>query len=134
MSIENKAHRASAGARAHLDGLLDEALEQTFPASDAVAIDIEREAHDREAKVLEELPHAALWQSEGRPEDCTETLTPAPQSSSFTPKRNDRQHQMARVLFVVIDPVHHGFAATNMIRRVFDVVSRRQDHSADRGW
>jgi hypothetical protein len=27
---------------AHLDELLDEALKQTFPASDAVAIDIER--------------------------------------------------------------------------------------------
>jgi len=38
---------------AHLDGLLDEALEQTFPASDAVAIDIERESHDREARVLD---------------------------------------------------------------------------------
>ena len=39
--FENKPHRASSSARAHLDKLLDEALEQTFPASDAVAIDIE---------------------------------------------------------------------------------------------
>ena len=38
---------------AHLDGLLDEALEQTFPASDAVAIDIERESHDIEARALD---------------------------------------------------------------------------------
>jgi hypothetical protein len=38
---------------AHLDGLLDEALEQTFPASDAVAIDFERESHDRKARVLD---------------------------------------------------------------------------------
>jgi hypothetical protein len=38
---------------AHLDGLLDEALEQTFPASDAVAIDFERKSHDREARVLD---------------------------------------------------------------------------------
>ena len=38
---------------AHLDGLLDEALEQTFPASDAVAIDFERESHDPGARVLD---------------------------------------------------------------------------------
>ena len=44
MPIENKPHRASLSARAHLDGLLDEALEQTFPASDAVAIDFERKS------------------------------------------------------------------------------------------
>jgi len=53
MPTENKPHRASSRALAHLDGLLDEALEQTFPASDAVAIDIERESHDREAPVLD---------------------------------------------------------------------------------
>ena len=53
MPIENKPHRVSANALAHLDGLLDEALEQTFPASDAVAIDIERESHDIEARVLD---------------------------------------------------------------------------------
>jgi hypothetical protein len=53
MPIENKPHKASSSALAHLDGLLDEALEQTFPASDAVAIDIERESHDREARVLD---------------------------------------------------------------------------------
>jgi ketosteroid isomerase-like protein len=51
MPVENKPHRASSRALAHLDGLLDEALEQTFPASDAVAIDVERETHDREARV-----------------------------------------------------------------------------------
>jgi hypothetical protein len=50
MPIENKLRRASSRALAHLDGLLDEALEQTFPASDAVAIDIERESHNREAR------------------------------------------------------------------------------------
>ena len=43
MPAENKLHRAPSSAVAHLDKLLDEALEQTFPASDAVAIDIERE-------------------------------------------------------------------------------------------
>ena len=41
MPIGNNPHRASSSALAHLDGLLDEALEQTFPASDAVAIDID---------------------------------------------------------------------------------------------
>ena len=51
MPFENKPHRASSRALAHLDGLLDEALEQTFPASDPVAIDIDRESHDREARV-----------------------------------------------------------------------------------
>jgi hypothetical protein len=52
MPIENKPHRASPSALAHLDGLLDEALEQTFPASDAVAIDFERELYDREHEFL----------------------------------------------------------------------------------
>ena len=53
MSIEHKTHRLSSRALAHLDGLLDEALEQTFPASDAVAIDIERKSHDTEARALD---------------------------------------------------------------------------------
>jgi hypothetical protein len=53
MSIEHKTYRLSSRALAHLDRLLDEALEQTFPASDAVAIDIDRESPDREARVLE---------------------------------------------------------------------------------
>ena len=53
MSIEHKTHRLSSRALVHLDGLLDEALEQTFPASDAVAIDIERESPDTEARALD---------------------------------------------------------------------------------
>ena len=53
MPVENNPRRASSSALAHLDGLLDEALEQTFPASDAVAIDFERESHDGEARVLD---------------------------------------------------------------------------------
>ena len=53
MPTENHPHRASSGALAHLDGLLDQALEQTFPASDAVAIHIERESHDRAAPVFD---------------------------------------------------------------------------------
>jgi len=53
MPAGNKPHRASlsSSAVAHLDELLDEALEQTFPASDAVAIDIEREPQEREARL-----------------------------------------------------------------------------------
>ena len=53
MPIEHKPHRASSSVLAHLDGLLDEALELTFPASDAVAIDFERDSHDTEARVLD---------------------------------------------------------------------------------
>ena len=55
MPAEKKPRRASSAALAHLDELLDEALEQTFPASDAVAIDIdiERESHKRGARVLD---------------------------------------------------------------------------------
>jgi hypothetical protein len=37
-------HKLPSEAMAHLDELLDEALKQTFPASDAIAIDIELEA------------------------------------------------------------------------------------------
>jgi hypothetical protein len=62
MPIEHKPHRASSSVLAHLDGLLDEALEQTFPASDAVAIDFERESHDRKARVLDSrTPLAGKW-------------------------------------------------------------------------
>ena|SRR5579863_4845880 len=53
MPVENSPHRTSFSALVHLDRLLDEALEQTFPASDAVAIDIERESRDHEARDLE---------------------------------------------------------------------------------
>ena len=52
MSIERKTHTLSSRALAHLDGLLDEALDQTFPASDPVAIDIDRKSHDREVRVF----------------------------------------------------------------------------------
>ena len=53
MPIEHKARRPSSRLLAHLNWLLDEALEQTFPASDPVAIDIDRESHDGEARVFE---------------------------------------------------------------------------------
>ena len=57
MPAEIKPHRASLSAVAHLDRLLDQALEQTFPASDAVAINFERD-HEQEARVL--LSHTLL--------------------------------------------------------------------------
>ena len=53
MPIEHKAHGPSSRLRAHLNWLLDEALKQTFPANDPVAIDIDRESHDREARVFD---------------------------------------------------------------------------------
>ena len=88
MPIEHKPHRASSRALAHLDGLLDEALEQTFPASDAVAIDFERESHDREARVLDSRTPLDGNRSEGGPEDCTETLRRIHQrSSAYSPRR-----------------------------------------------
>jgi hypothetical protein len=45
---DKKPQRAPAAALAHIDELLDEALKETFPASDPVAIDIERGADERE--------------------------------------------------------------------------------------
>ena len=44
MLTGKKPQRASA---AHIDELLDEALKQTFPASDPVAINIERASDER---------------------------------------------------------------------------------------
>ncbi len=66
MPIKKNLHRASSSALAHLDGLLDEALEQTFPASDAVAIDIERESHDHEARVLDSRTFLTGYQKVGQ--------------------------------------------------------------------
>jgi hypothetical protein len=47
MPDDKKAHKASAATLAHIDELLDEALKQTFPASDPVAINIERPSDER---------------------------------------------------------------------------------------
>jgi ketosteroid isomerase-like protein len=81
MPIEHKTHRLSSRALAHLDGLLDEALEQTLPASDAAAMDFERESHDRKARVLDSrTPLAGKWKVGER--NCTETLTRVHQRSS----------------------------------------------------
>jgi len=74
---DNKPHRASLSAMADLDELLDEAFKETFPANDAVAIDIERESHEREARVPDIcIPLAS--NSEGGAEGCTEALTRIP--------------------------------------------------------
>ena len=45
---DKKPQRAPAAALAHIDELLDDALKAKFPASDPVAISIEREADERE--------------------------------------------------------------------------------------
>ena len=59
-------------------GMTDEALEQTFPASDAVAIDIdiERKSHKRGARVLDSRTPLAGNQKVGQ--KSTETLARAP--------------------------------------------------------
>src|SRR4029079_148264 len=86
MPIEHKPHKASSSVLAHLDGLLDQALEQTFPASDAVAIDFDRESHDS-CGTSSRFPHSARWQPEGGLEGCTETLTLIHQrSSAYSPR------------------------------------------------
>jgi hypothetical protein len=53
MPDDKEAHKASVATLAHIDELLDEALKQTFPASDPVAINIERTSDKRrDAKPL----------------------------------------------------------------------------------
>jgi len=52
MPDDKKAHKASATALAHIDELLDEALKQTFPASDPVAINVERTTDAMEQDVI----------------------------------------------------------------------------------
>jgi hypothetical protein len=59
MPIEYKAHRPSSSLLADLNWLLDEALEQAFPTSDPVAIDIDRESHDCGARVFDSGPPLA---------------------------------------------------------------------------
>jgi hypothetical protein len=51
MLLEKKLLKASPAALAHVDDLLDEALNETFPASDPVAINIEREWDERILRV-----------------------------------------------------------------------------------
>jgi len=47
--LEGEAQDAPLAAIAHVDELLDEGLEETFPASDPVAINIERPSDRRRA-------------------------------------------------------------------------------------
>jgi hypothetical protein len=49
MSGSNKPDKQPKGGREHIDELLDEALRQTFPASDAIAIDVEHVPYKRDA-------------------------------------------------------------------------------------
>jgi hypothetical protein len=49
MTVVRKMHGYSSTAIAHMDELLDEALNETFPASDPVAINIERTSDQRVA-------------------------------------------------------------------------------------
>jgi hypothetical protein len=46
MLVEKKRLKASSAALAHIDDLLDEALNETFPASDSVAINVERDERE----------------------------------------------------------------------------------------
>jgi hypothetical protein len=48
MSGSNKPDKQPQAGADHIDELLDEALRQTFPASDAVAIDVEHVPHKRD--------------------------------------------------------------------------------------
>ena len=48
MSGSNKPDKQPQGAGGHIDELLDEALRQTFPASDAIAIDVEHVPYKRD--------------------------------------------------------------------------------------
>jgi len=81
MPIENNPRRPSSTALAHLDWLLDQALDQTFPASDAIAIDFEPESLNREARVLNSRTQlAGNWragQRIGRKHQRVSTSTPA---------------------------------------------------------
>ena len=54
MVSTDKKSQAAAAALIHLDELLDEALKATFPASDPVAINIERGAEEREILTVRE--------------------------------------------------------------------------------
>jgi hypothetical protein len=59
MPVAKKLHGLSPVAVAHVDELLDEALDETFPASDPVAINIERTS-DQPTVTFKRSPSAAL--------------------------------------------------------------------------
>ena len=53
MGATTHLQRLSSAARAHLDELLDEALEETFPASDPIALAVELETIESESQRIE---------------------------------------------------------------------------------
>ena len=59
MSIENKPIERLQAREPIIDGPLDEAPEDTFPANDAVAIDIELESHDQALHFLYDCIHGS---------------------------------------------------------------------------
>ena len=59
MSGSNKPDKQPQGAGRHIDELLDEALRQTFPASDAIAIDVEHVPYKRDALAAPPPPRRA---------------------------------------------------------------------------
>ena len=59
MSGSNKPDKQPQGAGGHIDELLDEALRQTFPASDAIAIDVEHVPYKRDVLAAPPSPRRA---------------------------------------------------------------------------
>ena len=53
MGATTHLQKLSSTARAHLDELLDEALEETFPASDPIALAVELETVESEVRDIE---------------------------------------------------------------------------------
>jgi hypothetical protein len=54
MGATTHLQKLSSTARAHLDELLDEALEETFPASDPIAFPVELEMMESESQGIED--------------------------------------------------------------------------------
>ena len=50
MGVTTRLQELSSAARAHLDELLDQALEETFPASDPIAVAVELQTMESESQ------------------------------------------------------------------------------------
>ena len=50
MGVATRFQELSSAARAHLDELLDQALEETFPASDPIAVAVELQPMESESQ------------------------------------------------------------------------------------
>ena len=50
MGVTTRFQELSSAARAHLDELLDQALEETFPASDPIAVAVELQTMESESQ------------------------------------------------------------------------------------